>query len=140
MNSISPAVTFVGNRTELDHFIHAAGANDETVVVVDATAPPSHLLSLSSASWQIDANRAASDPNVRADVREAEKTAAANQAQFLTRVRPDRVLVATCTTHLQAQFVVELAARGIMVTVATDRTSFFKLIDDVDFAKRWIDG
>jgi hypothetical protein len=91
-------------------------------------------------NWQIDADVASRGRDVLVEIHTLETLAAADHANILARVRPDRVLVASCTTHLQAQFVIELAARAIPVTVATTRRTLLTLVDDIETAQRWIDG
>jgi hypothetical protein len=86
------------------------------------------------------AELAAADPEVMVDVRTAETLAAAELAQTLSRERPQRVLVAECQSHFQAQLVVDLAVREMTVIVAAERHAFLALVDDVATARKYIDG
>lgn len=107
-------------------------------VLVDADNAPASIRQIFTHEWALKAELEAAEPDVMVDVRSAETLAATEQAQLLSRERPLRVLVAECRTHFQAQFVVEMAARSLDVTVYVDRRAFLALVDDRDAALKYI--
>jgi len=83
--------------------------------------------------------RAASVGNAAIDLRNATSVACSEQAQLLTRGRPFIAAFPRVVTHAQAQLALELAQRGIDVTVGSERATFAQLVDDPTSIDRILD-
>jgi hypothetical protein len=84
--------------------------------------------------------RAASVGGAGIDLRNATNIACSEQAQLLTRGRPFIAAFPRVVTHAQAQLALELAQRGIDVTIGSERATFAQLVDDPTSIDRILDG